>query len=160
MRRSAPLAAGLVFSVFLAVPAVSAKPAPSTTDLTSAFRACGVTMAGLQVTKVGDIVVIRGQALDAAQAAMASAVAGNLGYTRVANLAQVILPADDENIERAAERELSMHRSLDGCHLSVDSQNGVVHLAGTVNHEQQKDMAIAVIRRLNGVRSVQSDLRF
>jgi osmotically-inducible protein OsmY len=159
MKRSLLIAFALALSVFFATPGVSAQSAPSTTDLTPAFLAGGVVIDGLRVTQVGDIVVIRGQAVDAAHAAAAATVARNLGYTRVANLVQLIRPADDAQIERSAERDLSLYRSLDGCHLSVNSEGGVVHLAGTVTHEMQKDVAIALVRRVHGVREVHSDLR-
>lgn len=159
MNRSTPLAVALVLSVLIVTPGVSAQRAPSTTDLTPAFRNNGVVIEDLQVTKVGDIVVIRGRAVDATQAVNAATVARNLGYTRVANLVEIIQPIDDAQIERTAERDLWMLRSLDGCRLRVSSEGGVVHLAGTVTHEMQKDVAIALVRRVHGVRDVRSDLR-
>ncbi len=159
MKRSAPFLIALALSVFFATPGVSTQSAPPTTDLTPAFLKSGVVIEGLRVTQVGDIVVIRGQAVDAAHAAAAATVARNLGYTRVANLVELIQPADDAQIERSAERDLSMHRSLDGCHLSVNSTRGVVRLAGTVTHEMQKDVAIGLVRRVHGVREVHSDLQ-
>ena len=132
---------------------------PKSTDLTQLFRDHGVTaIDDLKVVEVGGIVVIRGRVGDRAQAEAAGKVAQDLGYARVANLLQVVEPVDDERIERMAERELMIHRSLDGCTFAVTSEKGVVRLAGTVHHELQKDVAISLIRNINGVRGVKSEL--
>ena len=36
----------------------------------------------------------------------------------------------------------------------IDSQDGVVHISGTVQHELQKDFALEVVRNVDGVKSV------
>ena len=151
-------------AVLLLVPAAPAvyaatSQAPKTTDLTKVFQEHGITAIDeLMVIEVGGIVVIRGRVTDRAQAEAAGKVAQDLGYTRVANLVQLVEPIDDQRIERMAERELLIHRSLDGCTFAVTSSAGVVKLAGTVRHELQKDVAISLIRNINGVRAVKSEL--
>jgi osmotically-inducible protein OsmY len=159
MTRTFRLAAAVALSAILASPFVSAQPAPQSTDLTTLFRSHGVVAQGLRVTDVGGILVIRGRAADSSQAAGAGAIARSLGYTRVANLIRVATPADDAKIERMAERELAVHRSLDGCHFSVASEDGIVRLAGKVTHELQKDVAIALVRNVDGVRAVHAHLQ-
>ena len=67
-------------------------------------------------------------------------------------------PEGQALIARAAERELTVHRALDGCQFRVSSDKGVVRLAGRVRHELQKDVAIALLRTIDGVQSVESTL--
>lgn len=136
-----------------------AESGPKANDLTSLFIEHGVTLRNMRVVEVGGIVVIRGRAADLAQAASAAELARTLGYARVANLVQVVPPPDDQSIERIAERELTIHRTLDGCHFRVESHDGVVKLAGTVSHELQKDVAVALVRNIDGVKEVHADLQ-
>ncbi len=126
-------------------------------DLTKLFRDGGINIERLQVVEVGGIVVIRGRTLDMLRAEEAGRFAQSLGYSRVANLVQLTTPADDATIQRKAERELAIHRSLDGCALQVASNNGVVTLSGRVSHELQKDVAVELVRNIDGVRSVLAD---
>ena len=112
----------------------------------------------MQVSEVGGIVVIRGRTLDRAKAESAGRIAQSLGYARVANLVQITEPADDAAIQRRAERELAIHRSLDGCSFRVESQQGVVRIAGRVHSELQKDVAVQLLRNVDGVREVHSSL--
>jgi osmotically-inducible protein OsmY len=58
-----------------------------------------------------------------------------------------------------AERELSRHRGLDGSNIVVTSVHGVVSLAGHVSHELQKDMAVTLVRNIDGVRGVTDNLQ-
>jgi osmotically-inducible protein OsmY len=149
--------AAVVALTLSTVPAMAAEP--QVNDLTSQFRTAGLgDVAGLQVMEVGGIVVIRGRTIDKATADVAGRIATSLGYTRVANLVQVVQPIDDAAIARVAERELTKHRSLDGCNFRVGSKGGVVTVGGTVKYELQKDVAIGLLRTIDGVRSVQSSL--
>jgi len=126
-------------------------------DLTSRLQS-EARIDGLSAIEVGDIVVLRGTTTDASLAQRAGVLAQNLGYARVANLIRVVTAPDDASIQRTAERKLSNHRSLDGCKFRVDSNAGNITLAGKVDHELQKDVAINVLRQIDGVRSVHSDL--
>jgi osmotically-inducible protein OsmY len=156
-RKLAPPLFAALAVVFLA--GFSARAAqPQVTDLTALFRSGGVAVDNLQVLEVGGIVVIRGATADRRLALAASDYAANHGYTRVANLVQITEPIDDAFIQRAAEREISVHRGLDDCKLRVSSRNGVIHIAGQVHQELQKDMAIELLRNLDGVKGVQADL--
>ena len=157
MKRLSLLSAVALFALLAA--SAYAESAPKANDLTPLFIEHGVTIRNMRVVEVGGIVVIRGRADDAVQAATAADLARTLGYSRIANLVQVIPPPDDQSIERIAERELTIHRALDGCHFRVESHDGVVKLAGTVSHELQKDVAIALVRNIDGVKEVRSDLQ-
>ena len=149
----------LVAAVFLlGLQTVAAADVPQATDITARFETAGLAIDQLQVYEVGGIVLIRGRAKDSEAAAAAGAYAQSLGYTRIANLVKMIEPADDVLIERTAERELTVHRSLDGCKFTIDSREGVLHIAGHVQHELQKDVAIQLLRNVKGVREVQSTL--
>jgi osmotically-inducible protein OsmY len=142
---------------FLVAPAMLAA-APPTTDLTNSFRGVGAAVNALQVYEVSGIVIIRGRTADKAEAEKLTDYARSLGYQRVANLIQTV-QHDDAALTRRAERELSVHRALDGCRFQVSSLQGVVHVGGQVRHELQKDVAMQVLRTLNGVRGVEMALR-
>jgi osmotically-inducible protein OsmY len=129
----------------------------TTVDVTSQIQPA-VNVDGLSAVEIGGIVVLRGRTTDPSVAARAGVLAKNLGYARVANLIQVTTPPDDAAIERTAERQLAIHRALDGCQFHVDSTGGVVTVAGKVSHELQKDVAMGVLRQIDGVRSVRADL--
>jgi osmotically-inducible protein OsmY len=151
--------AALAMAMLLVAPAVFAAAAqPKTTDLTQQFLARGVVADQLLVVEVGGIVVMRGRVAAREQAEQAGRIATELGYGRVANLIYVVEPIDDQRIERTVERELTIHRSLDGCKFSVDSNKGVVSINGKVTHELQKDVAISLARNVDGVREVRSTL--
>jgi hyperosmotically inducible protein len=151
-------AAAVVIAVSLsAIPAFAIQP--SSHDLTQQLVSAGVAVEGLRAVEVGGIVVLRGRTGDRASAETAATVAQSLGYARVANLIQVSQAPDDERIERAVERELSVHRGLDGTQIAVDSTNGIVHLTGKVYSELQKDMAVNLVKTVDGVRSVQASLQ-
>jgi osmotically-inducible protein OsmY len=150
------VAVGIAVSLF-AVPAFAIQP--SAHDLTPQLVTAGVTVDGLRAVEVGGIVVLRGRTTNHAAAEQAATIAQSLGYARVANLIQVNQAPDDERIERAVERELSVHRGLDGTQIAVDSENGVVHLTGKVYSELQKDMAVNLVKTVDGVRAVQASLQ-
>lgn len=133
--------------------------ATATVDITPQLKRSGLAIDNLRGVEVGGIVVLRGRVDDPATAAKAGAFAQQLGYTRVANLIQVSTPPDDALIERTAERKLGLQRSLDGCNLTVDSNHGVVTILGTVNNELQKDVALDIVRNIDGVRSVKTGFK-
>ena len=130
---------------------------PQATDLTPRFRAAGLKIKDLMAFEIGGVVVLRGVAADRATAAEIGRLAATLGYLRVANLVRVATPTDDIAIERFAERELAV-RSLDGCRFHVDSRDGVVYVSGQVVNELQRDMAIELLRNIDGVKSVHAEL--
>jgi osmotically-inducible protein OsmY len=154
MRTIAPAVAIAVLMIFAAP--VSAASADAV-DLTQAFRTAGASIDRLQVYEIAGIVLIRGRAADKAQAESVGQIAQTLGYTRVANLVQIV-EHNDAQIARAAEFELTANRSLDGCKFRVTSEQGVIRLAGEVQHELQKDVAAAVLRNIDGVRAIEMKL--
>jgi len=157
MRRPTLTAAFFAAAILLVPAAYAAEP--QTRDVTPLFADGGVAFNGFRAIDVGGILVLRGRTADREQAEAAGRYATTLGYARVANLVQIAEPVDDAAIERRAERQLALHRSLDGCDIRVISQQGVVKISGRVQQELQKDMAIEVIRNVDGVKSVSSDLQ-
>ena len=153
--RSAVFTAALLVSTF----AAAASSTPATVDVTSRFVSAGAAVPDLSAVEVGDILVLRGTATSQVEAENAGKIAHDLGFARVANLVRVVEPADDASIQRMAERELSRHRGLDGSQIRVSSVHGIVNLAGRVSHELQKDMAITLVRNIDGVRGVTSSLQ-
>lgn len=151
----AALAAALVL---ILVPHLQADSGPQTLDVTQQFINAGVRVDGLRAVEVGGIVILRGQTYEAANAQAATAAAQTLGYARVANLIRVVDVPDDARIERVAERELAT-RALDGCTFHVDSDHGVLTVDGKVRYELQKDVALALLRNIDGVREVRASLQ-
>ncbi len=145
-----------VLAMALAVPAAYAVQ-PQATDLTKLFHDGGVNIDRLQVVEIGGIVVIRGFTNDPQRAADAASFAQSHGYTRVANLVQVTTPVDDSAIQRKAERALTINRGLDGTSRRIASRDGVVHLSGRITNELQRDMAVNLVRNIDGVRAVNAD---
>ncbi len=128
-------------------------------DLTAMFRGAGVDITDLRVYQISGIVLIRGTSGDRGKAENAGTVAKNLGYQRVANLIQLAEPKNDVDIVRFAEGSLGRHRSLDGCKFQIDSLNGIVSLGGSVYQELQKDVAVELLRKIDGVKEVHSTLK-
>lgn len=160
MNRTASNITAAVFAAVLSTGIAVARPssAPQPTDLTPKFRSAGLAINGLQAFEIGGVVVLRGRATDRATAEQAGAFAQTLGFTRVANLIQVIAQPDDAVIERLAERELTIHRGFDGCRFHVESQHGVLRVGGRIRSDIQKDMAIQLLRNIDGVKEVHAEL--
>jgi osmotically-inducible protein OsmY len=144
-----------VLAIAMTLPVSAATP--QTTDLTAQFRGAGAAVDRLQVYEIAGIVIIRGRAADKGEAELLNEHAQTLGYNRVANLIQIV-KHEDAMLARKAERELSVHRALDGCQFRVTSDKGVVKVSGRVAHELQKDVALAVLRSIDGVQSVEVTL--
>jgi len=149
----------LLIAMFVAVivPAALAEN-PQVTDLTNTFRGANAAVKDLQAYQIAGIVIIRGRTTDQAQAEILSNYAKSLGYERVANLVQTVQNIDAE-LTRKAEVALSIHRALDGCRFSVRTDQGVVHVNGSVQHELQKDVAMQVVRGIDGVQRVELALQ-
>ena len=146
-----------VLAALVAFPAVSKANDTATVDITPQLQRSGLDIDHLRGIEVGGIVILRGRSVDAATAARAGEYVQQLGYARIANLIEVVAPPDDANIRRTAERELAMQRSLDGCNIRVESQRGIVTIAGKVNSPLQRDVAMDIVRNIDGVRGVKSD---
>lgn len=138
------------------VPASAA--APEARNITAQFTASAPDVERLQVFEVGGVVILRGRTYDRGAAEAAARAVQAQGHSRIANLIQIIEAPNDVTIQRAAERELAMHRSLGGSQLSVESEKGIIYLRGRIQHDLQKDVAVAVLRSVEGVREVRSEL--
>jgi len=157
MTRTSGLSAAAIVTAALlfAVPAIAADTAQAN-DVTAQFASATLPIDHFRAVEIGGIVVLRGDALNSDDALRAGDFAKTLGYARVANLVRVIDPPDDVAIERYAERQLAT-RQLDGCRFRVNSDRGVVHVTGTVKYELQKDLAISLLRTIDGVREVRME---
>ncbi|HSP14798.1 MAG TPA: BON domain-containing protein [Thermoanaerobaculia bacterium] len=155
MIRIAPRSLILAFLCLLIPSAVYSQA--EAVDLTDVFVAGGIEIDRLMVYKVSDIVLIRGRTSDVAAAAEAGRFAESLGYRRVANLIVIVPALDDRAIERLAARELDMARGLEGCHFQITSLKGVLRLRGEVRRQVQKDVAIGLLRKIDGVKAVHLD---
>jgi osmotically-inducible protein OsmY len=149
-----PASRFFVFAFFCLVIASAAHAQVEAVDLTPVFLAGGIEIDRLTVYKISDVVLIRGRTSDPAAAAEAGRLAWTLGYRRVANLIQIVPALSDRGIERVASAQLGMERELDGCKFQVTSLKGVVQLRGSTVRDIQKDLAIGVLRRIDGVKDV------
>jgi len=151
--------AALLVSLAIALfPLAAARAQSEAVDLTAMFRSAGVDIADLRVYQISDIVLIRGTA-GRGRAENASTVAKSLGYQRVANLIDVAEARNDVDIVRFAERSLVGQRALDGCKFYIDSLDGIVRIGGRVYRELQKDVAVELLRKIDGVKEVHSTLK-
>ena len=158
MNSTKQFGAAVSVALVLALTPAAMAQTPRTTDLTQQFIAGGINIEGLRALEVGGIVLLRGDTDSATKAADAARYAQSLGYMRVANLIRVNLAPDDEKIERTAERQLAT-RTLDGCNFHVDSEQGILTVSGRVQHELQKDVAVSLLRNIDGVRAVHTSIQ-
>ena len=71
-----------------------------------------------------------------------------------------VAPAtDDATITVRVRAALQNDPVVHGSEINVAAQNGVVVLSGQVHGQQEANAAIAVARRIEGVRDVQSQLQ-
>src|SRR5437763_868223 len=128
------------------------------TAIVQAVRDANLRIDGFSATNVGGIVVLKGNAADAASAQQAAAVVKQLGFARVANLIVTRVTANDDTIVREAERQLTLTRALDGCTLHVSCVNGILRVDGTAYNDLQVDVARNVLRNV-GASEVQVALK-
>jgi osmotically-inducible protein OsmY len=147
----------LLLAVVLFVP-LAAYGQVDAVDITAAFVTGGVTIDRLLVYQIDGIVLIRGRTGDPLMAAEAGRFAARAGYRRVANLIEIVPALADAELVRGALRELEMARQLGGCRFQIDSAGGIVRLRGQVTREVQKDLAVHLIVKIDGVKEVRSEL--
>lgn len=127
-------------------------------DLTPAFVDCGVDVDQLLVYRIGGIVVIRGTTVDADKAANAGRIATFLGYDRVANLIVVVdQPLTDAAVAARGQLALDREPALDGCRFHVASASGLVTVSGSTARDDQKSLAVQVLKRVAGVKDAHWD---
>ncbi|HEX7422044.1 MAG TPA: BON domain-containing protein [Thermoanaerobaculia bacterium] len=127
-------------------------------DLTPAFVDCGVDIEQLLVYRVGEIVVIRGTTSDAEKAANAGRIATVLGYDRVANLIVVVdQPLTDAAIAARGQLALDREPALDGCRFHVASVSGLISVSGRTLRNDQKNLAVEVLKHVAGVKDAHWD---
>lgn len=136
----------------------STSTVPSADRLASAIRNEGLLVDRLIVTEMDGILLIRGRTAERATIGRVGQLAAELGHPRIANLVVYAPGISDAEIERNAERELAVSRSLEGCRLSVSSKAGVLVVSGTVHQDLQKEAAANLVRNLPGVREVRTEL--
>lgn len=66
--------------------------------------------------------------------------------------------ASDTVITTEAKGKLLATDNIPSMSISVKTEQGIVHLTGTVKSEDQKTKAESVVRSINGVKNVQNDL--
>jgi hyperosmotically inducible periplasmic protein len=66
---------------------------------------------------------------------------------------------DDASVTAAVKSQLVMDKAANLTRVDVDTNNGIVHLNGTVESSEQKGRAEELARRVKGVRKVVNDLQ-
>jgi osmotically-inducible protein OsmY len=128
-------------------------------DITAAFIRGGAVIEDLKVVQISDVVLILGKTNDVRKAERASHIATTLGYPRVANLIVIRDDAtDDAAIEYTGQRQLELETALEGCRFRVDSNLGVISLTGSVKRDLQRDLAVSILARIDGVKAIHPDL--
>jgi osmotically-inducible protein OsmY len=127
-------------------------------DLTPAFVDCGAEIEQLLVYRVGEIVVIRGTTSDAEKAANAGRIATILGYDRVANLIVVVdQPLTDAALAARGQLALDREPALEGCRFHVASVAGLVSVSGRTLRDDQKALAVEILKHVAGVKDAHWD---
>jgi osmotically-inducible protein OsmY len=159
MRVPAPFSAILRGLLAAIVIPLTASAQSDAVDITAAFIKRGAVIEDLKVVQISDNVVIRGKTNDGNKAAKAGRIAASLGHLRVANLIAIRNDAtDDAAIAYIGRRQLELESSLEGCRFRVRSKLGAVELTGRVRREMQADLAVAILSRIEGVKTVHADL--
>jgi osmotically-inducible protein OsmY len=127
-------------------------------DLTASFIDGSVTIDRLLVYQIGGVVLIRGRTGDPLMSAEAERFARRAGYRRVANLIEIVPGLADDALVDGARHELDMARELEGCRFQIEAVDGIVRLRGQVRREVQKDYAMHLIGKIDGVKEVRSEL--
>jgi hyperosmotically inducible protein len=84
---------------------------------------------------------------------MLAGCAGSLSTPRVT-------PAtDDQSLATRVRTALLNDRVVHGTEITVTAQGGVIVLTGQVHGTQESDAAIAIARRVEGVKDVRSELQ-
>jgi osmotically-inducible protein OsmY len=143
-----------------AIGAQVAAPAENVSAIiTSKLQQEQIPLQGVTLTWIDGIVILRGTVDSAAAGSRITDALHADGYKRVANMTQLSSPIDDDTIRRDVERRLTDTRSLDGCHFTVSSSNGVLKVAGTVQSGSQEQAAREILRNVHTARQVETDLK-
>jgi hyperosmotically inducible periplasmic protein len=124
---------------------------------------------GLEINVDTDdgVVTLFGSVPTAAAKATAEAEARKVsGVKRVMNELQVVpsgqqtqVSKRDSELQTEAEKSLDDDRNLKNVKVNVEVRNGVARLTGTVPSDSAKRAAVTAVRRVDGVRSVQDDVK-
>ena len=95
------------------------------------------------------------------QGCAAAVVAGGAGAVTAANDRRTLgAQIDDKNVVLKAQRALADHpATAEGSNINVSSYNGMVLLTGQTRSEQVRAQAEALIKPIDGVHSVQNQIR-
>lgn len=150
IRIAAVTAALLALAAF-----ATAAPTNSTVDpVNASLTEAGFDLNQMHAVAIDGIVILRGYVPSTSDFNRAAEVVKANGYQRVANLLRVQPTTNDKALERSVERALGTSRVLEGCQLTVHSINGAVTVRGTVKYDVQRDAAGAIVRNVQGVKSV------
>ena len=149
----------LLVSAVATLVALAATAQTDAVDVTAAFIRGGAVIEELRVVQISDIILILGKTNDKKKAETASHIATVLGYRRVANLIVIRDDVtDDAAINYTGRRQLELEPALDGCRFRVDSTLGVIRLTGSVRTDQQRDLAVSILAKIDGVKAVHPEL--
>ena len=149
----------LLVSVIATLVAIAATAQTDAVDVTAAFIRGGAVIEELRVVQISDIILILGKTNDKKKAEAASHIATVLGYRRVANLIAIRDDvSDDAAIVYTGQRQLELETALAGCRFRVESNLGVIRLTGSVRNDLQRDLAVSILAKIDGVKAVHPEL--
>jgi len=155
-KRTSMMAAALAAASMFLFPTAARGAQP---DVQAAMRNANIQVSRLNIVQAEGITIVKGQVTRREDVQRVADVIRGLGYGRVANMVRIVPLPDDELLLLEAERRLALTRSLAGCDFTVDVKGGNLSLRGTVDSEQQKDLAINVLEQIEGVLSVRAELK-
>ncbi len=153
-RIAIPAIALVIAVLMMLIPAAAHGQTTAVEPIYQAVQDAGLHVDDLMLIPVEGIVIVRGKVHDQESFQRVTGLLKKLGYLRVANMMKIVPPPNDQEIRRAAERELGINRSMDGARLRVHCENGIVTIHGRVEYELQRDAAINIVRGIDGVRDV------
>lgn len=122
------------------------------------IRSMGSDIRGLQITRVGEVVILRGTTEDPAAIGAIEQRLRELGYDRIVNAVELERTPSDDLIRSSIERELYLTPALESSSIRVTTDDGTVTLEGSCSSPAQIAQADRIARSVRGVREVRVNL--
>ncbi len=112
------------------------------------------------VTLFGSVPTVAAKATAEAEARKVSGVKQVMNELQVVSIGQQVqISKRDSELETQAQKSVDDDRNLRNAKINVEVRNGVARLTGTVPSESAKLAAVTAVRRVDGIRSVQDDVK-
>lgn len=112
----------------------------------------------LEISTVGELVVVKGSTGDPEAAAEIERRLRAMGHERIVNGIAIVRQRSDASISSAVERELYLAGLLVDAAVTIRTTGGIVVLSGSIAKQPQIETALRIAGRVEGVREVRSEL--